>query len=696
MKRILVLVALAFALSCSKDNGTAPNEDSGGTTGGGKVTALDSLRVQTVRNIAAQLDQWDSLGEDSIAARAVPYLKSLPSIKDAGITPGTTSVWALFKDDVPLIIPNNREPSAQSDTLIDDSFAAIRPAPSTPAPRRRAIPAGRSMKTALLVPTRSLELPVPATFRAYNAIGPCFVNPLPVVRSLLKDGNYVDAHPGAPTVQELKRNVHGDGVFYINTHGGAGFGPLKIPIYALWTMDAFDSLAVVPVYNDMLHRDEVVVMVEKGVDAELNCHNVGHYGITAQFVNRYMSFGKNSVVIIDACSSASVGAIDMRQAFENAGASVYVGWTRSVDAGFAYKAMKYLIDRLLGVNVISPEDPKQRAFNIDQVLKDMKDNRNLVDDPHDHAILTSFRMKGDFGLLSPSIQFLSIDLSTGSSQLVIAGIFGTDPGEGNRAVKINGQSLNVVEWEPTLITCDIPDTGDDAAGTVVVEVGSGAHPRRSNEVNLTEWKGELTYERDDPGEQHVAMTLKIHFRADIHSFREEPHETPFETTVLFSAMHDASAVVTSGGSYTTSDGPCVNTYVIAGGVTLPSPYEPTADGGWNYFGSVDSQTHTLQLNMYILAGFDGSKWIRTGPAECGVFTAPSRLIVRIEDCLFDDLVGVTAFRMQMDPDYAVQADDRGPCSVHPLFTPLFDLAAQVSIHWDAMDASYPPDPDAAR
>jgi len=142
MKRLFALFLFAFFMACSGDNGTEPSDNNNGGGGGGGSTHDDSVRVVTVRAITNQLNQWQGASADTIAARASRYLKSLPNIGAAGITDGTT-VWAVFKDGVSLIIPNNREASMQADTLVD---AVVPPAPkSITAPRHVAIPAGRRM-----------------------------------------------------------------------------------------------------------------------------------------------------------------------------------------------------------------------------------------------------------------------------------------------------------------------------------------------------------------------------------------------------------------------------------------------------------------------------------------------------------------------------------------------------------------------
>ena len=364
------------------------------------------------------------------------------------------------------------------------------------------------------------------------------------------------------------QNVRGDGVFYVNSHGGPGFDANQQAFYAVWTVDPID-VATLGNYRAMVANHELVGMLETSNDALGNCKKIMHYGFTSKFVRRYMSFPKNSLVIVDACNSSSAPAADLRQAFADKGASVYVGWSQVVDANFAYKAMKYLLDRLMGLNKISPESPEQRAFNIDDVLEDMATNRHLVTDPYMNAVLTVSKLKDDFGLLAPSILFLSIESFAGVDQLYIAGMFGTDPGPGKRTVKINDASLPVDVWEPTLIQCPLTD---DLAGTVVVEVGEGAKPRVSNSVNLTKWEAELIYEHDDPGSMSAEVRLKVNFRADIHSFREKPHETPFETTVLFNPMHDASISITTSGSYSETSGSCTDTYTFLHGLEMGSPF----------------------------------------------------------------------------------------------------------------------------
>jgi len=695
-----MVIALVLFAACSGDNGTEPKDPGGGGGGGGGgvVTHEDSLRVETLQAFATQLEQWSGESPDSIAAHAVAYLKDLPSVINAGITPGTTTVWANFTGNFDLVVPNNRNASSQTDTLVD---AQSVPTP----PRAQSMPRssgtrGRSTVRRAVVPESARNIPESVRFRALNAIGGCHLNPVPAIRALLANGHYDDALPGAPTVAGLLNSVHGDGVFYINSHGGPGFDALANPYYAVWTLDRVEK-ATLANYKALVDSHELVGMVEFSNDAMGNCTCVMHYGFTSTFVRRHMSFTKNSLVIVDACSSASDPAGDMRAAFGAVGASAYLGWTKSVEAPFAYAAMKYLIDRLLGINVISPESPPQRAFNIDQVLNDMQAHRNLRVDPAHNSVLTVFHLKDDFGLLSPSIQFLSIDDDGQQPRLIIAGLFGEDPGEGKRSVTINGQELDNVEWFPTEINCDIPESGSNASGTVVVKVGSGSDDRESNPVNITEWDGELTYNRDDPGSLAAEMTIKIRILADIHPFREEPGEAPFETTVLFPPRGDTSVHMTTSGTYEENLGSCKDTYTFGEGGDIGTPFGTGngKDGSWIFFGSVDTQSHTLQLNIAVLGVFKAGTYVRTqvGEEHCDTFNLPQWVSIFIDDCLYDDLAQSPAFRMQMGDDFTVPGDERGPCDADdPLIGEVNDNHAQGKIKWGEMIPFFLPDTDAAR
>ena len=695
MKRLLATFAMVLFAACSGDNGTAPQNNDDDDNGGGGTTTEDTLRVQALNDIAQQLDGWWSEGPDTVAARAVAYLNTIPLFEEVG-RDGPTGVWARFEDGRLLIIPNNLQQGAPEDTLaLFSGESRIASAPSL-APHTKVIGAGRAARRSLRIPTSGLQLPKSKQFRVWDGINGCFLTPRNRIRTLLRNGGYVEAPASSPTVDGFLK-VRGDGVFVLFSHGGAGKLEDNTYVYAVWTSTNV-AFPVEASYDKMLDNQELAYMIMPGRDSVGGCSTVANYGITAGFVANHMSFAQNSLVYLNVCQSGTDAAGNLRTALGNAGASVVVGWDANLSVGFTFKTLPYLIDRLLGANDVEPkEDPKQRPFNIYDVRENME-AVGRVTDPVGGATLQVFKVSGDFGLLAPTIQFLSVDDNGVQPHLTIAGLFGTDPGEANRSVTINGTELDNIDWYPTEINCDIPESGSNASGTVVVKVGTGENARKSNEVNITEWRGELTYERDDPGDQTGQMKIKVRFLADIHSFRDKPGEDPFETIVLFGPRGDTSIDATTSGKYVRSQG-CTDTFTLGGDGHAKTPFDAGTDGSWIYFGSVDTKTHMLRLTMQMIVVFNAGTWVRTASEDppCDAFSLPIYVTMTIEDCLYDDTNGTTAFLMPMGDDFKVLDDERGPCSVDPLVTELNDdEQAEAKIKWGEMIPSSLPDPNAAR
>jgi len=694
MKRLLATFALILIAACSGDDGTAPknNDDDDDDGGGGTVTHEDSVRVQALNEIAQRLDGWWSEGPDTVAARAVAYLNTIPLFEEVG-RDGPTGVWARFEDGRLLIIPNNLQQGASEDTLaLFSGESRIASAPAQAA-RTRIIGAGRKALRSLRVPTKGLEIPKSKQFRVWDGIGGCFLTPKNRIRALLRNGGYTEAPASSPTVDGFMK-VRGDGVFVLFTHGAPGQLKDKSYVYAMWT----STNVAIPeegLYADLFDKQELAYIIEQGRNSIGGCSTGTNYGITSSFVSNHMSFAQNSLVYLNVCMSGTEGAGDFRQAFGNAGASVVVGWDGNVSVGETFKTVPYMIDRLLGANEVEPkEDPKQRAFNIYDVRENME-AVGRVTDPITGAVLKVFQVGGDFGLLAPTIQFLSIEENGLRGRMFIAGLFGTDPGEANRSVTINDQPVANIDWYSTEIDCDIPDAGSNASGTVVVKIGTGQNARESNPVNITEWKGDLIYDRDDPGSHTAQMTLTVRFRADIHDFRDKPGEPPFKTQVLFTASDDSKIAITSGGVFSETIADCTDTYTLGNNGSVKSPFVAGTDGSWIYFGSVDTQSHKLRLIMQVLAVWKAGTWKQSG--DCENFEKPLYAQLAIEDCLFDDLNQTTAFSMDMNNDFEVLAGQRGPCSVDPMVSNLSgDYDGQAKIRWNDITPFFLPDPDAAR
>jgi hypothetical protein len=487
----------------------------GGTGGGGNGTITDEQRSAVFTSIEQKLDSLS--GQDPAADRRamLAFLKSLPEVRDAGVDDSYGSLWGLFKDDVPFIVSNHGQ------TL------------------------GRS--AAPLVPglARAAELPTNARARILSVMGTSATARL---RTWLPANGYALA-PTAAGIDAL-RTVSGDGVFYIDTHGATGkIGKSGERLCAIWSATnrtiALDAKFRAEGDLDPEHP-RLVHFVASSIGASAQTR----YAFTHYFVDRYMSFGKNSLVYIDACTSNSTDAVTLRQAFHRKGAALYVGWTQEVLVEEADRAAMFVFDRLIGGNQDpnAIETPPQRPFSWQSVYNDLRargydtspnipEDAKLVFSPNPDV------QGNDFALLAPSIDYMkAIAVSASDYELRIRGIFGTRQG----TVSINGANVAVKSWGPSELRCLLP-AHDQPGGYGDVVVAVDGH--KSNPVQLSMWELTFTHimQRDfsykyvtqEPGPPNyvthyaerignlmVTTTSKVYVRADAHESRDSSGQKP--------------------------------------------------------------------------------------------------------------------------------------------------------------------------
>jgi hypothetical protein len=445
----------------------------------------------------------------------------MPAFDNVGSNPDG-SVWAQFKNNGPLVMIVN--------TPVGDSGIAA-----------QSIGAHKAMASA-----RYTAQPTNIQARLLYAMGAHF-DPSPVaeLRSMLSTRGYIAPLNEGASVDELK-NVSGDGLFYFQTHGGLGYVrkdnpadpnapivPSPIPIYALWTTTESYPGDVVK-YRDDLENYRVVYMFEMvdftrlgpgNTDAGNGTIKAIHLGITEAFVDEYMKFGPNSLVFINACRSMSPESRGMRAAFLKTTAG-YLGWTDNVRNDKAGFAARYLLDRLTGANSVAPvESPYQRPFDLKAVLGDMFSKQYDMSYGDNMAQLRA-DSSSHFGPLSPSIRNMTMDES--KSELTINGLFGPDPGEGNRTVTVGGTAV-VVKWGETKLVVDLPPP---LSGDVIVKVRG----RSSNTVPLSTYVGTFNFtERvslQGLANKQQVFTFHLTFRADVHDYRTEPGKAPISEEVI--------------------------------------------------------------------------------------------------------------------------------------------------------------------
>ncbi|MBI1808219.1 MAG: hypothetical protein HYR76_14365 [Ignavibacteria bacterium] len=232
---ILMLIILQTDGCKSKDSPTSADNHS--TPPVTEITEQE--RSDAFNGVEQMLSSVSSVSAEAGNQAIAAYLRTLPQIKSVGISDSTANVWALFKDNRVLIVANNRFPGG--DTSLE-----------MPKAQHRSIMDGQPP-----------ELPGAKQARLINAMGTGFVDPRPVLSGMLSSRGYA-VTTAQGTVEDLM-NVSGDGIFYIDTHGGKGINPLDTNKggYSLWTATRRTS-QLDSAYKEMFRLGELVYFTAKG------------------------------------------------------------------------------------------------------------------------------------------------------------------------------------------------------------------------------------------------------------------------------------------------------------------------------------------------------------------------------------------------------------------------------------------------
>lgn len=520
----LTLAAMIAFGSCKKDPPpTAPPSGGGGASGTPVSPAQRRAAIDRVEHAFASVD-W----HNPAAAKQslLQTLRSRAEFEASGAN-DDASVWARFTDGRFLIIADNR-PAADS------------------------IFPGESGGTNLDNPgVPRKELPKEGTARLMNAMGTHFINTGSALSAMLSAGGYNVSRPAA-TIENLEA-VQGDGVFYLDSHGGQATLSDGTTTYGVWTSTVWDTTAE-RTYRELWDAKQIGYFTAKMNDIPGHRDTATvetHIAITAEFVSNQMSFGTNCLIYIDACSALGSAA----RSFQNAciissigGTGAYAGWTNTIWDRQAADVAYFVIDRLLGTNqdFRHRENPRQRPFTYPEILTELSNRHPPLDVYTDPAtgIVANFLIvptSPQFGILAPSIEFLDVDEE--NHRLQIFGEFGSDQSTGS--VTINGQALAIQNWSTNEIDCAINSSGPNSSGEVKVI----ARQHESNPVMLTEWRPHITVvSRTRFGTISDSLTFNIHVRGDVHSYRRHPGEDPQpRTSYGISGVDDSQGSYTAGG-----------------------------------------------------------------------------------------------------------------------------------------------------
>jgi hypothetical protein len=255
----------------------------------------------------------------------------------------------------------------------------------------------------------------------------------------------------------------------------------------------------------------------------------------------------------------------------------------------------------------------------------------------------------------------------------MGGIFGEDPGEGLRAVSINGTAVPVFSWTPQSIVAFLPQS---ASGDVSVRVRDHV----SNVAQLTEWEGNFTYTGSAGGTLKEVVTFHLRFRTDIRKARDRIHEPPKEpTTGIDAAPGSAARVACEGTATDTIIGDLSVTATWFGSEPIPSMH---------FFGNGDSHRMAMTLGYQDDLG-PCTETLVFSPGG-SMLSAPLQLPLAPDD---PPIFGIS-IPVEFDTSAAIKGDSRPK----PLGPSSFFEISNVLLRWDSIapKAGTAPDPDAAR
>ncbi len=607
----------------------------------------DSIRMVVLDSLESRINSLAGSDRNVSNQAILTYLQSRSEFEASGIeTDG--SVWGRFTDGRLFVFANN--------------FSA----PDTGAPP--GIPGSAMFRPAFSSFAQVSNLPQNSDARLLNSLGSAFdytgfgltgfSETITDLAAWFNSAGYTPVSGASAAVNALK-SVAGDGVFYWSAHGAFGKDRPGNKVYGVWTSTERDTSWEF-VYKKDLDDGNLIYFSAPHEKGSLLGKDVSkiHYAITAKFVTQYMSFGQNSVVFINACSSFDQA---FRDACKTKGAGMYIGWTAPTNPHDAVKSARFYFDRMLGTNMQDPvENPPQRPFDHHLIVEDMYYKGLDVSGTAEYgpAALYYDESAGDVDLLAPSILQAYIFPIPGDNDFYIDGLFGDNPAGGG-TVLVGGSPLTIKLWQPTKITCSRPTTGGD----LVVRVRG----RQSNAIQLTQWSVTIDYTVTGPGTLKRNIVMNVDLISDIHSFRLRPAVPPIFFNPRYThTLGTSSCTYECSGEYRDEENELIEAWSGSGSVPLyVTMAEPV---GFNVVAVIDSVGKTSYFNI-LFSGF----FIRTTSA------GPSQEQLRIDYSL-----GNMETSMSASFSFPGNSVSDGNGTETAVLT------------WGAMNATFPPDPNAPR
>lgn len=611
---------------------TAPFSAAGAGRDGAPVTP--AARMASLQAVESRLETvFDATTGRASAAQMLAHLSSDPAFSTVGFS-ATGDVYAIFTDGRPLVVTVDARttldgvsdgPSRNADSLArtHDLRAKKLPTGTLPTEFEAGIPSAqfRNLNTWF---GEGPQWPAKAWCRERVDMGDigmmgAFMTEFGYRAVSLGDGPR--GMDNAITVEGLKQ-VRGDGVFFWTTHGGT-LDPGGHVVQGLMTGTPATQSAVEDTYADEFAEGTLIYCTGPLCMSATACLNSDGGGvvytrlaITPKFIRKYAwSFTPYSLVFVNACASATG---EMKQAFLDAGASLYLGWTKPVRLWAMCGAALDFFSLMLGINenggandLPSEVLPRQRPYawgDVIELLQSKVQTAYYQDDEEGVVELEptyNFAQPLGFLALRPSIYQTSFDEQKSEWRL-IGGMFGTQKGTAaigtsmpcdNRVTctiygagadrRLAGRTpIGIDDWKSENIILTVPRRGPGSAGILQLEVDG----RWSNGVQLTRVSLPMRGVRTFGGSTSVEVQVQAAgFRGDFRGLRLQPvqDELTYETSVPVNSDVDASGSWTATGRHTYLSGEETVTIELSGSGTLA-----LADGtsGARFTGALDPKT----------------------------------------------------------------------------------------------------------
>jgi len=546
------VVALLLGLSsCSKDSPSPVDPGNGGGGGGGTGGSVsDSVRTAVFRALDTQIQNLPRVNAASDNQTMLNYIRTRPEFEASGTLRG--SVWARFRDGRVYVFVNNF-----SDR---DTSSAVAP----PTIKVSRLPGGAG-------PMLGENLPLFPNARIMNSLGSAFdlngadqanfAQAKADITSWLTTSGYTNV-PTTPTIDALK-GVQSDGVVYWSSHGSYGIGRNNDTLYGVWTATergfANSIQSTDTLYSDDLNDGSLIYFSAPHDAGIIFPSTPVKYAITHRFVTKYMSFGRHSLVFVNACLSDDD---DFRGAVLSKGAALYMGWDNYANAARACRIGRFYFDRALGMNQERPvQTPPQKAYQLYDVYPFMQ-GVGLTETDVDrgggnaHATLNANPSLSDLTQLRP-IMYAMEGTATEAS---LAGWFGPDPGA-DGVVEFGGRRLAVRLWTENQIRTEPVTSGGEVRVTV--------RGLRSNTMPLSEFRltGSIVVTGRGTLRRTIDYTIDFTMNVVTYRTRVDGPVSDWPSFRAFQPLPGSSATYTASGEYRDNNGQLVESW--SGGGSLP-------------------------------------------------------------------------------------------------------------------------------